>query len=773
MASFVPPPPPPQFNRLIPKDTDQWNVIHNPVGNAIAINNDECCAGCGQSNNVVLPPIICEKKQYDIGALLGNGKIALVTDTGSMDVAKTMIATELKYSSGSYKPNVIEPFHVNRIKFFSLDSVETSITSQSLDMKSGVFTGGYNFTSKEQCQIQVVNSLLCPRPLPFCIMQCIEINPVSGPTCSESVMDIPVFHEVFCHDNIREPIYNNNVIYNANGGLYVLNGMGYLEGNKQVAFASCYLGMGENTGFNVFRNDSRRCYNSFIFKDAPVGVPIKAYVFTAMMTDFDFDNPLEEVKRIVIAASQRQVVALSASMNWATKIRSEHVLAWSKIWETCVTVRPKDAIDIVLEQDVLAINQLLKGSLYHLYCCMRENVNMEINALNLSFLDQEGFVMYDGDVWLTPLMLILKPDTVRPILEYRYKTISQAQQISAGYGFNGGKFPYTSDVLGYKNALYYDTASPLHVFNNALVAINVWNYFRISKDREWLSNKGYAILKSIADFFISAIEHDEEANTFVLPNTVGLNGTQSVGNNSFTNNMVRLALRYATEGAYELQLQPRAQWQEYYFGLPIVYQNPDTFKDIVALDESSSDGDDFAILEMLFVLIPNFSQLYFHKSCCTDTNSGIIDHDYASIKRNLDYYIDKIKTSYASHPYNVALLAIIYGIYAQYDPLYTAWYDYYLHKFIDDNSTGNWCGMKGISGNGNSIIMNAIFVLILTQGMSQLKLVGGVAETRFYYEELKLSGLMAANMPEHWNGVRVSSVGVAKDTFNTMNQSPC
>jgi trehalose/maltose hydrolase-like predicted phosphorylase len=789
-----------EIERLVPRDTDQWNILFQPIGNAIVQNDiDDACDICPDSH----PHVQTHCNQPGpVGAFLGNGKIGLVVSTDTIDVAKSMISTELTYQAGTYRPNVLEVFYVNKIKVLTMEEsiLETTMKNQSLDIKSGILntqsvikTIKTNKTNDVNVkQINIGQSLYCPRNLPFCIMQTLDILPFSGSSCTDDTMDVPIFHEVYCKDSLKDVVYNNNVINTGSiNSMYVLNGTAVsMVGNKKVAFASCYLFENitnwENMGFNVYRHDPRKCYNTFMIKNAPIGTTFKLHILSAIMTDFDFDNPLEEVKRIVINATHMRYPTMLGSLaqSWALKIRADHIIQWNRIWQTTIAIKPKSIISLEMQLDIAAINQRISASLYNLYACMRENVNMEINALNLSFLDQEGFVMYDGDIWLTPLMLVLKPDIARSLLEYRYKTITMAQQISAGYGFNGSKYPYVNDTLGYKNALYYDITSPLHVFNNAMISINVWNYFRVTKDRDWLASKGYSIIKSIADFFVSTIDIDE-SGSYILRNTVGLNENTSEGNNSFTNNMVRMALRFAIEASYELSFPPKQAWHDCYFGLPIVYANPDTYNDIIKFDQDTSNTSPphFSILEMLFVIIPSFSQLYFKKSCCsdgcaTDTNSNAfnpdVTHGFESIKRNLDYYIDKINADFANHPYNVALLAIIYGIYAQHDPTYVDTYDLYLHRFIKENGTTNWCGFRSFNtdSDANSIIMNAIFLTIIIQGVNQISVTGGVAETRFYYEELKVKGLLSANMPTHWQSVKVASIGDAGGTsVNTVNMS--
>lgn len=740
----------PTVTALVPRDIDTTTLLYNPVGQQVDITNQT-------------------------GAFLGNGKIGLVTHFNDINVQNTMITRDISYASGAYIPNIIEPFHVNKISFFSPSSESTYIVStqeQNLNMVSAIFTASFHITNYDSSQVTADMSLYLPRHLPFCIVQTININLNRASNILSTSMDLPVFHEVSTGKNLTNVIYNNNVIFNTQNGTYILSGTGIdsLSGHT-IAFASAYLFERppnsnlsvNNVGFNVYRNNKTKSYNSFIIRALPLNTSVKMHIITAMMTDFDFSDPIEEVKRIVINAigtSTNIFIDSNVIPNPITKIRSTHVNQWSDIWKTNITITPKTGTPLYLSKDILAINQVIRAALYNIYSSTRENINTEINPLNLSVIDQAGMVMYEGDTWFIPVLTIFKPDVARALLEYRYKTISFAQQLSAGYGYSGTKYPYLNDVLGYKNALYYDISSPLSLFNNALISVNVWNYYRVTKDKLWLESKGYPIMKSIADFFTSCIQYDSVTNTYSLDGVTSFSIDDSQNNNGFTNNLTKLALKYAIEASYELGLNPHEKWKSYFFGLPVSYINQNSFSDIIKVNDSQQNSDKLNILDILFILVPFYSELYF--------TPDIPNHSQTSLKRNLDFYIDKINTDYLNHPYNTALLAIVYGLYAQTDPNYVVHFDYYLHLFIMTNvinndlsgSVNNWLNMKCFdSTTTNSLISNSVFLLMMLQAIPQINIQGGVSSTRFYYKEMQVSCLRKANMPGHWANITVNNLG--------------
>ena len=706
------------------------------------------------------------------GIFIGNGKVGLLSSfKNEINVNKSMITTELSYSKGAYKSNVIDGFYLNKFSFFNntLYNVSYTLTNQTIDMGIAIFTSNYNIVEGITNNHAIIScDIYTPQNLPFCIMETITINP-------QNCTSIPFYHEIYCLDNLVNPEYNNNIIYNeqinSNFGISIIAGQATIGHNKKVAFATCYLFELPNTsvanlGFNVYRNDTRHCYNKYLFSNLTINTPFKVHIISATMSSFDFDDPLEEVKRIIISIGNTSQIASIVASN----IRSRHVLAWSDMWRTKVQIIPKPTASPTEFGVIERYNLLINVALYNIYSSTRDNVSMDINALNLSIIDEDGFSLYDGDIWLMSILLLLRPKVARPLLEYRNKTIHIAQQISAGYGLQGVKYPYIDDIIGYKNSLYWDPISPMHVFNNGMIAINVWNYYRVSKDRDWLINKGFAVLKGIADFFVSLITYDPITDTYHINNVVGLNGVESLDNNSFTVNTAKLALRYAIEASYELQYYVKENWLIYLNGLSIQYY-PNALKDVIKFDAASTNTDTYNIMETFFILLPSMSTIYYCTDCCSTGRSST-----NAIVSNLTYYpTSKINAPFTSHPYNTALYAILQGIQAQADPTYVALFQTNLDKFITDNiSNSVWNNMIGWASDNtrNNLITNSAFLSIFLLGMTQLNIGGGVAETRFYYEEMRLRCLITANMPFTWNNMSITSVGIDNTkTFYVLNSS--
>lgn len=683
----------------------------------------------------------------NVSTFLGNGKVGLITSANPLClIESTLITASSTTHQTKYSQNTIKSFNTFEVSFEGALSNNAPLSApiqQSLDMQCAIFNTSYLTGSN----VPVSCDIYAPRGLPFCTVQTFRFDATTG--------NLPFRHGISCDANISHPEYNNNVVFDnvGNQPVYVMTGhgsLGHCHGHARAAFATSYVFENvdsTNLGFNVFADEPNKAFNFFTLSN--ISQTSRVHVITAHMTSFDFDTPVEEAKRVVINVINRTM----------TLVRSDHVKQWLALWTSDVNVLPKQAISLPEINDILQVRRNLRLSLYHIYSSVRDHVNLDVNAATFGFIDMSGTVLYSGDLSIIPLLLLLKPEFARGILDYRYKTLTVAQQLAAGYGYAGAKYPYENDRLGYKNALYWNTTSSLTLYNTALVSINMWNYFRVTKDTEWLMRHGFPVMKDIATFFASIIQDDSEelgenppgpggyppltcCCDGIVPadesitNVVSLSGILSAKNNALTNVLVRLALRYAIEASYELSLPVPELWIDLYQGLPIPIATPD----IIKFDEDNTVFP--TIAEPLFTFTPNLSTEMEKKH----ENIAYIGIPYQTMLRhNYDTYMPHADPS---NPFNQYLSGLLTGKYAQSDPTYVTSFYTHISDFATSNAKDAWGGFGDIT-------ISALYVMMVMQGMTNLSIVGGVAPTRFYYHELGLESSTSANMPPTWMAVRV------------------
>jgi trehalose/maltose hydrolase-like predicted phosphorylase len=126
-----------------------------------------------------------------------------------------------------------------------------------------------------------------------------------------------------------------------------------------------------------------------------------------------------------------------------------------------------------------------------------------------------------------------------------------------------------------------------------------WKYYQVTKDKLWLQERGYPVLKEVADFWASRVER-KGPGQYEINNVIGANEWQeNIDNNAFTNGMAITALRYATQAAMELGLQPNRDWEHVAKNIPIL-----KFPDGTTKENATYDGVDIKQADVNLLAYP-------------------------------------------------------------------------------------------------------------------------------------------------------------------------
>jgi trehalose/maltose hydrolase-like predicted phosphorylase len=708
---------------------------------------------------------------YDKGLFLGNGKIGLFTSS-NMNASSSLITASMTAENAKYITNVIETFNPYRVAIGNSNIA----LNQQLDMNTGIFT--LDETSLySNATITSSLDIYAARNLPFTSIQTFRIN-------TNSNVVLPIYHYMSCKSNIQNPVFNNNVIYDTTP-IYLQTGVGQVSyapyfttpTSVTMATACSYIfeGSNDSLGFNKLTDYSDATAFSVFNIHLVAGTTYRFHIISTFMTSDDFINPLDECKRVSLNAISRGITA----------IRVDHVNQWSSLWAAGdVQIIPKTGITQLELDEINKFKRYIKTALYNIYAVVRGNVNLDVNATSLGYMDYVGNGMYSGEMSFIPLLLILKSDLAKSILDYRYKTLNLAIQLAAGYGFRGCKYPYEDDNLGYKNSLYWTTNSTLTIFNTAIITMHLWNYYRVTKDLEWLRTIGYPIMKSAADFFTSVILDETPFDpldpcscygnvipTLSINNVNGLAGRLSAKNNAFTNGLVKNALRYAIESSYEINANVPEIWNEFY-----QYLNIPMDTTVIKFDDTTATTTylSLPIIEPLALFIPYYGEeLVRYNQNANLSLSG-------SLKSTMNVYIggsnfgsnivasgtSNLSAYTSSNPVSLAIAGSINAIYSQTDSTFVQAFNSNINDFLTNNVGSNtW-------GQFKDVAVGSHFVNMFVQGLTQTTPVGGVAPTRFYYNELGLTNLTSANMPKSWKTILIKANGTSYITNNIMYYQP-
>lgn len=502
------------------------------------------------------------------GVIIANGKLGLVSSGTHNKMESSFITTKFDFNHlGQYTNNIVDGWKYTQLNFFNFNEANTISSNliQNLNMYNATFTSEYDiiFNSSNLHVKQDVSAL---QQYPYCLLHKYTLS-----NYQNYDLNLDFYHIVECDRNISKTNYATNLINVNNTNTYLFSAEGFDDDkNIEIDNNNCYLFNSNYTyshkGYNINRLNTRLAYNKFNVV-IPALSEIDFSIISSMMTTNDFERPLIELNRILL-----NVAAKSSST-----IKTEHVNKWTDIWKSDIILTEKSDNTTTESEKVLKMKQHIKYALYNIYSVIREDINVEINPLNLSAIDLTGHIFWNAELWLVPVLLFIKPKAAKTLLDYRYHQLENARKLAIAHGFKGGKFPYENDVVAYTD-VYWDTISPLYIFNSGVIAVNTWNYFRITRDLDWLRSKGYKILKNTADFFESSMDNGSIKNVYSLNNSKN-------DNNSLTNYFALLSLKFAIEATYELNYKVDQRWLTAYDSLKTsfpIFANVDITETITA-----------------------------------------------------------------------------------------------------------------------------------------------------------------------------------------------
>lgn len=399
---------------------------------------------------------------------------------------------------------------------------------QTLDMKNACLSTSFNFKNK----VNVEQTIYALRHLPYSAMINISLQALEDVEITiANIITVP--GELVHPQNFFETISEDKKIE------LLASCAGSPKGKSVVSASSAFLFAGDKPQLAhqiISANQHKQSYSIKLKK----GENHSFSLIGSICSSADFQDPFTACKRLTIFAL----------LEGKEKLIANHRNEWNKLWQS----------DIIIEGDDQA--QLdVRLALYHLYSFVRENTSSSIPPMGLSNFDYHGHIFWDAELWMVPAILVLKPELAKSMLEYRFKNLSSAKRNAASYGFAGAMFPWESDDKGEESTPVWSLSGPLEHHISACVGIAFWNYFLITKDVAWLKEKGYPVLRNVADFWISRVTKNEKG-FYEIKNVIGADEyAENVDNDAFTNGAASVALGNAVKAAKILKEKINPLWK--------------------------------------------------------------------------------------------------------------------------------------------------------------------------------------------------------------------
>jgi trehalose 6-phosphate phosphatase len=271
------------------------------------------------------------------------------------------------------------------------------------------------------------------------------------------------------------------------------------------------------------------------------------------------------------------------------ELLDEHVLAWRHLWRR---------FRISMQGQESRALPTVRLHLFHLLQTVSENsvdIDVGIPARGLHGEAYRGHVLWD-ELFVFPILNLRMPLLSRALLRYRYRRLPWARAAARAEGRAGALYPWQSGSDGreesqrvHLNPLsgrWITDRSRLQRHAGLAVAYNVWQYYQVTGDREFLTHYGAEMILEIARFFAGLADYDHGRGRYVIRGVIGPDefhtgypGSEGDGidNNAYTNILAVWLLVRALE---ILELLPADRCAELTDTLGIGPGEPQRWEDI-------------------------------------------------------------------------------------------------------------------------------------------------------------------------------------------------
>ena len=478
--------------------------------------------------------ITTDQRSNYVPLTMANGRIGLVPSADPFRIDRVHLngVYDKEYQGGVSKV-------LMGINFANLDMTVNGVKitrgniqnwHQTLNMKEGSFTTTFDFGDK----VAITHTVYALRNLPFLALISVDVK-------ARKDVEISVANSITCPKEYKNVNQSFHVLRDLETTMPVFQTTAVSQfGKHELAASTIFIFEGGRPELKEKVEDDYTHKLSFEKKISKKETYSFSLVGSVCSTG-DFNDPKSESERF----------SIFGMLEGKDRLIESHKQAWSKLWES----------DIVIDGDLQS--QLdVRFALFNLYSFARKGTGLSIAPMGISSQGYNGHVFWDTELWMFPPLLVLNSELAESLLDYRFDRLGKAKRKAQNYGFKGAMYPWESDETGEEATPTWALTGTFEHHITADVGIAFWNYYMVTKDKKWLKEKGYPVLKEVADFWVSRAEKNA-SGTYSIRNVVGADEfAQNIDDNAFTNGSAIRALKNAVLAAQEMGYDPNPQWTE-------------------------------------------------------------------------------------------------------------------------------------------------------------------------------------------------------------------
>ncbi len=300
------------------------------------------------------------------------------------------------------------------------------------------------------------------------------------------------------------------------------------------------------------------------------------YIAQEFSVDLEKGRPLTIEKIVSLHTSRDRAISESGLQVCKEVSRSggfddlagDHILSWNRLWKRCrIDIDDSKRSALVLN---LHIFHLLQTASPHTI-----DQDAGVPARGLHGEAYRGHIFWD-ELFIFPLLNLRIPDITRGLLLYRYRRLPEARWAARQAGYKGAMFPWQSGSdgreesqmlhLNPKSGRWLPDNSRLQRHINVAVPYNIWHYYEVTGDVNFLSFYGAEMLVEISRFWASIASYNRSLDRYEIRGIMGPDefhdaypdaGEPGLHNNAYTNIMVVWVLCHTLDALEVLPLHRR------------------------------------------------------------------------------------------------------------------------------------------------------------------------------------------------------------------------
>lgn len=475
------------------------------------------------------------------GIAIANGRIGMLTSSKPLQIQHIVLNNVYDIDPNLKVSQILHGMNFGNLDIYidgeKITEVNISNWQQTMDMKGAALTTTFDYNNKAKisCTVYALRNLQYTGYIDIRVQ-------------ATKAIDVKVTGKILIPKEYQTPINTFQILKDVETTMPILQSVAKSPFGKHLVSTS---GTFIWHKINSSREDQRPELTHNIISDyentLSFDYTLKKnenldFAWTgAQCTTKDFSDPKSESERMVIFNL----------LNSKEVLLAQHTLEWNKLWLG----------DILIEGD-LQSQQDVRLALYHLYAFGRGDSDLSIAPMGLSLqTPYNGHIFWDTEIWMFPPLLMLNQDIARSLVNYRSDRLEPAKRRAANYGYQGAMFPWESDDTGEEATPPFALTGPFEHHITADIGIAFWNFYRVTKDKKWLVEKGYPLMQEVADFWVSRVTVNNDGS-FSINNVVGANEfAPNVNDNAFTNGAAITALEFTIKAAIEIGVTPNPAWK--------------------------------------------------------------------------------------------------------------------------------------------------------------------------------------------------------------------